>query len=214
MRGASSAEWRQRSCLALVVGPLLVGAALERRVDGPNRSLRTSSSAEPVPEGRLVRLSHRHLRVRACVAEADGDRKLCKPELIDADSAATPSFWLDAAPSSVDDEERRASATFAHQVGLQEQVIELSPGRWRVTWEEAGVVRRLPGRSESARRGTLDHFRSLRASSRRVPSRAGASRSSGQRSRRREVRALVATPDDHRQRGRRGHGGGNRAWWS
>jgi hypothetical protein len=127
-----------------VVGPLLVGAALERRVDGPNRSLRTSSSAEPVPEGRLVRLSHRHLRVRACVAEADGDRKLCKPELIDADSAATLSFWLDAAPSSVDDEERRASATFAHQVGLQEQVIELSPGRWRVTWEEAGVVRRLP----------------------------------------------------------------------
>jgi hypothetical protein len=74
----------------------------------------------------------------------DGDRRVCRPELVDADTAASLSFRLDGAPSSADDEQRRASLTFAHYVGEQEQRVELLPGKWRVIWEDVGLVRRLP----------------------------------------------------------------------
>ena len=144
MRGASLLEWRPPSALALVLTPLLVGVVPEARVNVPSRSLGTSSSSAPSPETRPIRLSHRHLRVRACVAEGDGEGRACRPELADADSAASLSFRLEAAPNSADDEERRVTLIFPHQIGPQERELELAPGRWRVTWDEASQVKRLP----------------------------------------------------------------------
>jgi hypothetical protein len=143
LRRASSPEWWQRGGVTLLLAPLLVGAVPERRALHPTGSLRASSSAEPSPETRPIRLTHRHLRVRACAAEPDGDGG-CKPELTDADSAASLSFRLEATPNSADDEERRVTLTFPHQVGPQELELALARGRWRVTWEEASQVRRLP----------------------------------------------------------------------
>ena len=136
-------------CLALVLGPLLAGAPLEPRSAELDGSAGDSSVEAPGAAPRPVRVSHRHLRVKACTAEAEGERRVCKAELTEADSAGTLHFWLDAAPSSLDDEQRRASVTFPHHVGQQERMIELAVGRWRVTWEEAGLVRRVPVRDAS-----------------------------------------------------------------
>jgi hypothetical protein len=132
--------------LALLFGAPFGGSVLEPRV---NVAKASSSADDGSPARRLVRVSHRHLRVRACTLETDRDRRVCRPDLVDADSAASVSFWLDGAPSSADDEHRRASLTFPRHVGAQEQRVELLPGKWRVTWEEAGVVRRLPVQESS-----------------------------------------------------------------
>jgi hypothetical protein len=143
LRGATILEWRQPNALALVLAPLLVGVVPDARVNESSGPLGPSSSVESSPDNRPIRISHRHLRVRACVAEADGDRRVCRPELSDADSAASLSFRLEAAPSSAEDDERRVTLIFPHQIGLQEKQLELARGRWQLTWEEASQVRRL-----------------------------------------------------------------------
>ncbi len=128
----------------VLVAPLVDGASLYARPDLSPRSLAATRPSDGSTAQRPVRVSHRHLRARACTLELTGERPVCKPELVDADSGASVSFWLDKAPSSVDEEQRRATLTFPQKVGAQEQQVELVPGRWRVTWEEAGLVRRLP----------------------------------------------------------------------
>jgi hypothetical protein len=134
-------------CLVLLAGPPPSGAQsasaeLEARRPTASSSAAPSASEEPA-KTRPVRVVHRHRRVGACTLSSDRERS-CKSELTDADSSATLSLWLDEAPSSLNEEQRRARVTFPRQVGAQEQKVELAIGTWHLIWEEAGLVRRLP----------------------------------------------------------------------
>ena len=112
------------------------GAHSMRRTIGP------PSSIEPSVKKRTVRVSHRHQRIRSCVALGETAGFItCSPRLEEADSATTVTFSpTNAAVSSVS-ERRAVVLLFGTHAGRQDKSVELALGSWSIDWPGARAAK-------------------------------------------------------------------------
>lgn len=126
-------------CIPMIALVLFAsGAQSMRRTIGP------PSSLEPSVKKRSVRVSHRHQRIRSCVALGEAPGFItCSPRLEDADSATTVTFNPTNATVSSASERRAVVLQFGTQVGRQDRSVELALGSWSIDWPGARAAKHL-----------------------------------------------------------------------
>lgn len=116
-----------------------------RQTSGP------PSSIEPSVKKRTVRVSHRHQRIRSCVALGETAGFLtCSPRLEEADSATTVTFSPTKAAVSSASKRRAVVLAFGTHVGRQDQSVELALGSWSIDWPGARAVKHIDVAVESS----------------------------------------------------------------
>jgi hypothetical protein len=103
----------------------------------PGSPLEPPSSLEPEVKARNVLLSHRHRRVVSCNESKKAGARSCTPTFKEADSATRIRLLRLFQQASSVASDNAVVIDFPSQVGLQQRVVPLRPGRWQVDWGSA-----------------------------------------------------------------------------